>query len=122
LILLIASFAAVLARMPMTMTSLTEADAGTIVIVKLGGSIELRLPENPSTGYLWSIDILPPGAAAVTASHWNPAGTGAGAAGIRAFAITIKQPGKVTLRAKLWREWQGEGSVTQSREFTLQVR
>lgn len=105
----------------MTITSLTEADADTIRIVHLGDSVELLLPENPSTGYLWSIDIAPPEAAAVAASHWSAAGAGVGAAGTREFVITIKEHGKMTLRAKLWREWQGEGSVTQRREFTLQV-
>jgi inhibitor of cysteine peptidase len=121
LIQLIVTLAAIFAQMHMASSLLTEADTDTIRVVQLGESVELRLPENPSTGYRWSIDIAPPEAAAVTASHWSPAGAGVGAAGTREFLITIKEAGKVTLRAKLWREWQGEGSVIQRREFTLQV-
>jgi inhibitor of cysteine peptidase len=120
LIQLIFSLAAVLAQMSMATSSLTEADAGTTRIAQRG-EVELHLQENPSTGYRWSVDIAPPEAATVTASHWSPAGTGAGGAGTREFVITIEKPGTVTLRAKLWREWQGEGSVIQRREFTLQV-
>ncbi len=115
------SLAAALAQMPMAISVLTAADADTVRIARLGESIKLRLPENPSTGYRWSIDVAPPGAAAVAASGWSPVGAGVGAGGTREFVITIKEPGKVTLRAKLWREWQGEGSAIQRREFTLQV-
>ena len=105
----------------MATTSLTEADAGTTRTVQLEEKVELHLPENPSTGYRWSINIVPPEAAAVIANDWSPAGPGVGATGTREFIITTKKPGTVMLRAKLWREWQGEGSITQRREFTLQV-
>ncbi len=113
--------AAVLLQVHMATSLLTEADANTIMVVQRGESVELRLPENPSTGYRWSIDIAPPDAAALAGSRWLPVGAGVGAAGSREFDIAMKETGKVILRAKLWREWQGEVSVIQRWEFTLQV-
>jgi len=105
----------------MPTSSLTQADADTIRVVQLGESLKLYLPENPSTGFRWSIDIAPPEAAAVTASHWSPAGPGVGAAGIREFLITVRKTGTVTLHTKLWREWEGESSVTWRLQFKLHV-
>ncbi len=100
---------------------LTEADSNTTRTVPLRESVQVQLSENPSTGYRWSIEIAPPDAATVIASSWRPAGPGVGAAGMREFVIATKEPGTITLRAKLWREWQGEGSVIERRQFTLQV-
>jgi len=105
----------------MATISLTQADADRIRTLHVGDSVELRLPENPSTGYRWSIDIALADAATLTASRWNAGGSGVGAGGTREFVITVKEPGTVRLHAKLWREWQGEGSAIERREFTLQV-
>ena len=72
---------------------LKETDADTTHDVERGDHVELRLPENPSTGYRWSIDVEPPEAAAIIATHWSPVGAGVGAAGIRAFEISIDESG-----------------------------
>ena len=105
----------------MATISLTQADADRIRTLHVGDSVELRLPENPSTGYRWSINIALADAATLTASRWNAGGPGVGVGGTREFVITVKEPGMVRLHAKLWREWQGEGSAIERREFTLQV-
>jgi inhibitor of cysteine peptidase len=101
---------------------LTEADANTVHALQRGSSVELLLRENPSTGYRWSIDCEPAEAAAVISSDWSPAGAGVGGTGTRKFVLLIREPGTLMIRAKLWRHWQGEGSVIERLEFTLQVR
>jgi predicted secreted protein len=106
----------------MAISSLTETDADTIRSAHVGDKVELRLPENPSTGYRWSIDITPSSGATINSSDWDPAGAGLGAIGIRKFIITTNEAGTLTIHAKLWRKWEGENSMTQRREFTLQVR
>jgi len=105
----------------MATVSLTEADTDKTRAVQVGDSVELRLPENPTTGYRWSIDISPAGAATLTASRWNPGGPGIGAAGTREFVIAVRERGAVRMHAKLWREWQGEGSAIERRDFNLQA-
>jgi inhibitor of cysteine peptidase len=107
--------------MAMAIVSLTEADANSSRTVGLDQTVTLRLPENPSTGYRWSIEITPPNAAVVSGTRWISAGSGVGASGTREFEIITKQVGTIIIRAKLWREWQGEGSINERREFTLHV-
>lgn len=108
-------------------TVLTEADANAPRVVAVGETIELRLIENPSTGYTWSVALDPPAAASVVADRWTPAGGSAsqrmpGASGTRDLTIAIKQPGLLAIHAKNWRAWEGDASVTQRLEFRLDAR
>ncbi len=112
---------ALLAQNAMASLVLAEADAGSTRDVKRGETVELRLRENPSTGYRWSIGIEPGDAAKIVASNSLPGTGGVGAAGSRAFEIVANRPGAVTVNAKLMRQWEGEGSVVERRSFALQV-
>lgn len=38
---------------------LTESDSGSVVDVEIGDVIEIRLEENPSTGYTWELEAPP---------------------------------------------------------------
>jgi inhibitor of cysteine peptidase len=104
------------------MSILTEGDTNTVRALKLGSNVELHLRENPSTGYRWSIEVVPAEAATVISTDWSAAGVGVGGAGIRKFVASIRESGTVKLRAKLWRHWEGEESVTKRLEFTFEVR
>jgi len=42
----------------MAEVALTREDNGRAVAVKVGDTVSVRLPENPSTGYSWAIDSL----------------------------------------------------------------
>ena len=101
---------------------LTEADAGKVSVVLQGEAVLLHLKETPATGYRWSVAISPPEAAAIEASHWTPSGQTPGAPGIREFTLRAATKGKVTLNAKLWREWAGETSTVERLTFTLEVQ
>ena len=113
---------AVVAQSAMSDVVLTEADAGSTRQVKRGETVELRLKESPSTGYRWTIDVEPPDAATIAASSQEPGGLGLGANGVHVFKIAAKGSGTVTLNAKLWRSWEGEGSAVERKSFTLEVR
>lgn len=103
-------------------TVLTEADAKAPIAVRVGETVDLRLSENPSTGYVWSLAFDPPDAAAVTGSQWTANGGAIGAPGLRDLSIVIRQAGKLAIRAKNGRSWEGEASVTQRLEFRLEAR
>ena len=113
---------AILAQNTMTNLILTDADAGSTHDVRQGQTVELHLRENPSTGYRWSVIIEPGAAASIVGSRFVSASAGVGAGGSIAFEIAASQTGAVELRAKLWREWEGESSVTNRYSFTLRVR
>ena len=101
---------------------LTEADAGAPHAVAVGQSIELRLPENPSTGYRWTVAVAPAGAAAIDGDRYVAGGSMPGAPGTRAFVVTMKAPADARLDAKLWRVWEGEGSAVREVTFALTIR
>jgi inhibitor of cysteine peptidase len=100
---------------------LTEANHGKTVEISLGEQITIRLDENPTTGYRWAIARNNPEILAPAGDEYNPAGSaGIGGGGQRAFTFEAKKEGIDPLEFKLWREWEGERSVT--RRFTLTVR
>ena len=101
---------------------LTEADAAAPLGIHAGGTLDLRLSENPSTGYVWSVEFDPPDAAAIIADHWTATSDRIGAPGTRDFSIKIKQTGDLLIRAKIWRAWEGEASVTKRLEFRVEAR
>ena len=112
---------AILAQNTMAGLVLTEADTGSTHDVRRGETIELRLQENPSTGYRWSVDLEPADAGAIVGSQFVAGGAGVGAAGSIAFEIMPSRPGVAQLRAELWRQWEGEASVTKRYSFALRV-
>ena len=103
-------------------TVLTEADAKAPIAVRVGETVDLRLSENPSTGYVWSVAFDPPDAAALTGSQWTAKGGAMGAPGVRDLSIAIRQAGKLVIRAQNARPWEGEASVTQKLDFRLEAR
>ena len=101
---------------------LTEQDIGRRVVVSPGAAIMLRLPENPTSGFRWHADSEPPdGMALEDDSFEAPSPMQPGAAGQRVFSFRVQTAGQVRLRAKLWRAWEGEKSVTARHEFPIEV-
>lgn len=100
---------------------LTVADEGSSREAKVGQPVTLRLEENPTTGYRWSLSAEPASAVEMLDSPYTPGGTAPGAGGMREFHLRTLAPANVHLHLKLWREWQGEGSAVERREFVLQV-
>ena len=108
--------------MPNTIT-LTEADAGVTRALKVDQEVLLNLEETPSTGYRWFLEAEPSAAVENLGIQWNtPDAGGVGAAGRRVFHLRVLTPGEIQLRLKLWRQWQGDASVTRRLEFTLHVQ
>ena len=90
--------------------------------VSPGDSIVLRLPENPGTGFRWLANAEPSGGLVPSADNFEqPGPTLPGAAGQRVLAFHANLPGSYVLRAKLWREWEGDRSVTARYEFPIVV-
>ena len=106
--------------MPETLT-LTDADQGASRSAVVGQDVMIRLAENPTTGYRWTLEADPATAVDVLDSPYTPGGSAPGAAGTREFHLRTKAPGSVRLHLKLLRSWQGGGSAVESREFVLQI-
>ena len=107
----------------MSTITLTRADDGRTVDLSSGDALELRLKENPTTGYQWALE--PDGGAvlALEASDYvAPTGPAVGGGGERVFTFKARQAGSATVRLKLWRAWEGEKSITERFAATVHVR
>jgi len=109
----------------MAIITLTAEDDGTSVEALPGDEIVVLLPENATTGYRWHVD-RPQGCIVVESDGYqtvSPTEGGEavfGRGGTREFRFRVTGPGTSVLALKLWREWEGERSVTQ--RFTVTVR
>ena len=101
--------------------TLTLADSGTVVDLRVGDHVVLRLEENPTTGYRWAVEAHDADLVALKHAKFTrspEAATGGG--GQRTWTFIAKRRGTATLQLKLWRAWEGDASVT--RRFTATLR
>jgi predicted secreted protein len=94
-----------------------EDDNGTLALT-LGDEVEVRLPENAGTGYLWHLDLLDPPLRVVEEAV-KPALGQAGATGEHWFRLHAERSGDTTVEAKLVRPWATDSVA---RRFRLAVR
>ena len=99
--------------------TLNEQDSGRIVGLSVGDMLTVRLNENPTTGYRWSVDTAE-GLEALP-SRFEP-GSAVGAAGMREFQFRATRQGSFQVRLKNWRAWEGEASVTGRFAVTVEAK
>ena len=88
---------------------LTESDRGRMINVSAAESITVRLVENPTTGFTWTVEAA---GGLEPAGDEHEANEAPGASGVRVLRFRPRGPGTYTLRLKHWRPWEGEPSVT----------
>jgi inhibitor of cysteine peptidase len=72
-----------------------------------GGSVQIELPETPTSGYRWELEGDNPAIVVVESKfEQSEAGRLAGASGIRRFVLQINQRGTWRLRLVLKRSWE----------------
>ena len=99
----------------MATVTLTEADAGRTVPVSPGEHVVVRLAENPTTGYRWSV----PMGLQVAADTYERGGGAVGAGGQR--VLTLVAPAQATqAEFRLQRPHGGDAAKTFT--VTLQPR
>jgi inhibitor of cysteine peptidase len=102
--------------------TLTRGDNDKSIDVHVGDSIVVRLPENPTTGFAWSIDKADAHVLRLQSSRYSPAARGAvGGGGQRSLRFKAITAGTVRLQLKLWREWEGGKSVADRFAATIRV-
>jgi inhibitor of cysteine peptidase len=100
--------------------TLTQSDNGSTIHVRPRDRIVIRLPENPTTGYRWAPEAGDDRVISLVSSEFAPpAGGGVGAGGAVALVFEARAAGEGSIRAKRWRDWEGESSVRE--RFAIKV-
>jgi predicted secreted protein len=89
------------------------------VSVSVGDTVTLRLPENATTGYVWSVSDLGPGLV-LEDDRIVPSRDGApGAAGEHLFQLRADKPGEWRVDLRLARDW--ESDALEERQIRVRV-
>jgi inhibitor of cysteine peptidase len=89
------------------------------VSVSVGDTVTLRLPENATTGYVWSVSELGPGLV-LDEDRIVPSRDGApGAAGEHLFQLRADRSGEWRVDLRLARDW--ESDALEERQIRVRV-
>lgn len=100
---------------------LGRADAGTVRRLDVGDEVTIRLAENPSTGYRWTVTnsapaVLAPLEDRIVSSSGKP-----GAAAERELGYTATAPGIATLELVQRRAWESPAAALDRFAVTIEV-
>ena len=98
-----------------TTITVTECDDGGELRAEVGDTIEIRLPENASGGYRWSLDCEDDkGPLEFGCTGWVYPRETVGSAGEAVFTARVRAAGDVRVRLNYGRPWVGESGVRQT--------
>ncbi len=103
------------------MNYLTEADNGSVVELRVGGQVVLRLPENAATGYHWMVEPVDANLIDLREGDYLPTSGAVGSGGEMQWVVRAKATGTARIRFKRRRAWEDERSVRERFEFTLRI-
>ncbi len=110
-----------------TLHGITDGDRDTEREVRVHEVIELQLPARPTTGHLWAAADQPD---EIVLESWprahetptDPYDTGESDAEVqRVWRIHTTEPGTFELRLKCWQPWEGEASIVNTYQVTIEA-
>jgi inhibitor of cysteine peptidase len=92
----------------LTEIKLTKNDNGKTVETQIGKSVVIELPENPTTGYVWVLDVKEgTDVVHLSSSRYTEVNnSGIGGGGMRTFVVNIQSSGTAKIEMKLRRQWE----------------
>lgn len=106
----------------MAEVAVTPGDNGRVVAVKVGDTVSVRLPENPTTGYSWAIDAIDAKRLEADAPAYQGEGAGLGTGGVKTWRLVARASGRTRLALKRWRHWEGDASIVERFAVTLDIK
>ena len=106
----------------MAEVAVTHEQKGRVILVKVGDSIVLQLPENPTTGYSWAIDAIDSKLLEAGAPAYHGEGASLGSGGAKTWTLKARAPGRTRVELKRWRHWEGDKSVVERFAVTLDIK
>jgi len=92
---------------------------GRTVSAKVGDSLTIELPENPTTGFRWAPVDPDASTVALETDDFIPGSNSAvGGDGIRVFRLRVKSVGRAHMQFKLVRAWESHAA---SKLFAIHI-
>jgi len=102
--------------------TITKADDGKTVGVRVGDSLLLQLLETPGSGYRWDFARRDEGLLAVEDSGYRGHDDRPGSGGVATWTLRARAPGKTRLELKRWRHWEGDRSIVERFSVTVEIK
>ena len=88
------------------MPEIGKEHSGSELNLEVGESLELRLPENPTTGYRWQLRSSGSPVLELMEDSPSPAGEAVGAGRVRRWVFRAAQAGLARLELEQRRSWE----------------
>ncbi|MBX3071576.1 MAG: protease inhibitor I42 family protein [Thermomicrobiales bacterium] len=95
----------------MSTLRLNADDSGTTHEMKTGDLVSITLPENPTTGFRWSIVATDETILQPEEDDFAPASTAIGSGGDRTILLRAAAPGSVEISLEEARAWEPESPL-----------
>ncbi|MCC6945328.1 MAG: protease inhibitor I42 family protein [Thermomicrobiales bacterium] len=102
----------------MSTLRLSADDSGTTHEMKTGDLVSITLPENPTTGFRWSIVETDETVLRPEDDDFTPVGTAIGSGGERTILLRAAAPGSVEISLEEARAWEPESPLNR---FSVQL-
>jgi inhibitor of cysteine peptidase len=103
------------------MLTLDESSNGQIVEASIGDTIEIRLPENPTTGFRWHLTSDGSPACGLVGDDFSaPPNQPPGKGGEHTWTFEAARAGECHIQLRSRRRWETSGE--RERTFRIQVR
>lgn len=108
----------------MTEIKLTKNDNGKTAEAQVGESVVIELPENPTTGYIWTFEVKEgTGVAYLSNSGYVAANnSGMGGGGMRRFIVNVQSHGIAKIDIKLRHPWEPESTAVDRFDVVIKAR
>ena len=87
-------------------------------------TLEITLPENPTTGYLWYLEVLPKEILVLVQEDYESSSSDeslVGGGGFHHFYFTGTKEGDTTVTFQHYRLWEGPKSAIDTRVFHVKI-
>jgi inhibitor of cysteine peptidase len=88
------------------MLVIDKASGDKTVTLRVGESFQIRLPENPATGFRWRLQSDGSPALRLVEDAFQAEASGHGSGGLRNWTFLVDDPTDTVLRFELKRSWQ----------------
>jgi len=101
--------------------TVTEAQNGGRVKLRVGDTVVVSLSESPGAGYRWTVASLDETHIRVVEQSYQSMSTAIGGAGVAVWRLETTRPGRTRVQLKKSRPWESDDTASQHFVVDLDV-